>query len=47
MNKIIINESLYDGYVYIQSGKIVKVSKECESADEIHDFIIKALGLNK
>lgn len=37
-DKIIINESLYDGYLYIQNGKIEKVSKECENADKCYDF---------
>ena len=37
-DKIIINEGLYDGYLYIDGGKIVKVSEQCEQAEECYDF---------
>lgn len=37
-DKIIINETLYDGYLYIENGKIVKVGKEDILCDECYDF---------
>lgn len=37
-DKIVLADSLYDGYVYIENGKIVEVSKDEKSADESYDF---------
>ena len=37
-DKIIINESLFDGYVYVENGKIVEVSKENKPTDKSYDF---------
>lgn len=36
--RIIIGEELFDGYVYIDGGRIVKLSCECEAADECIDL---------
>ncbi len=37
-DKIIIGESLFDGYVYVTNGKIVEVSKENKTAETEYDF---------
>ncbi len=37
-DKIIINESLYDGYVYVENGKITEISKDIKRASECYDF---------
>ena len=37
-DKIVLTDSLYDGYVYIENGKIVEVSKKEKAADESYDF---------
>ena len=37
-DKIVLTDSLYDGYVYIKNGKIVEVSKKEKAADESYDF---------
>ena len=37
-NKIIVGESLFDGYVYVANGKIVEVSKENKLADIEYDY---------
>lgn len=37
-DKIIINEGLYDGYLYIEGGKITEVCQEYKQADEHYDF---------
>ena len=37
-DKIIIDESLFDGYVYAMNGKIVEVSKEDKPCEESYDF---------
>ena len=36
-NKIIIGESLFDGYVYAENGKIVEVSKEDKPCEQFYD----------
>ncbi|MBR4761018.1 MAG: N-acetylglucosamine-6-phosphate deacetylase [Clostridia bacterium] len=37
-DKIIIGETLYDGYVYIENGKIAEISKENKCCSEYYDF---------
>lgn len=37
-DKIVLTDSLYNGYVYIENGKIVEVSKDEKAADESYDF---------
>ena len=37
-DKIIVGESLFDGYVYIENGVICEVSKADKNADESYDF---------
>ena len=37
-DKIIVGESLFDGYVYATNGKIVEVSKEDKQAEESYDY---------
>ena len=37
-DKIVLTDSLFDGYVYVENGKIAEVSKEEKAADEIYDF---------
>ena len=37
-DKIIIGETLYDGYVYIKNGKIAEISKENKRYDKYYDF---------
>jgi len=37
-DKIVLTDSLYDGYVYIENGKIAEVSKVEKTADEVYDF---------
>ena len=37
-DKIIINESLFDGYIYIENGKIVEVSKDAKPTEKSYDF---------
>ncbi len=37
-DKIIVGESLFDGYVYIENGVICEVSKADRTADECYDF---------
>lgn len=37
-DKIIVGESLFDGYVYALNGKIVEISKEEKAAAECYDF---------
>lgn len=37
-DKIIVGESLFDGYVYALNGKIVEVSKEDKPCEEHYDF---------
>ena len=36
-DKIIIGESLFDGYLYFENGKIVEISTEDKVADEFYD----------
>ena len=37
-DKIIVGESLFDGYVYVRNGKIVEVSKEEKPVDKEYDY---------
>ena len=37
-DKIVLTDSLFDGYVYVENGKIAEVSKEEKAADETYDF---------
>ena len=37
-DKIVLTDSLFDGYVYINGGKIVEVSANEKAADEVYDF---------
>ena len=37
-DKIIVGESLFDGYVYVENGKIVAVSKEDKPVEKEYDF---------
>ncbi len=37
-DKIIVGESLFDGYVYASNGKIVEITKENKSAEKEYDF---------
>jgi N-acetylglucosamine-6-phosphate deacetylase len=37
-DKIIVGESLFDGYIYIENGVICEVSKADKSTDESYDF---------
>ena len=37
-DKIIIGETLFDGYMYVTNGKIVEISQENKPADETYDF---------
>lgn len=37
-DKIIVGESLYDGYVHVEDGKITDVNKTSQSADLYYDF---------
>ena len=37
-DKIIVNGKLFDGYVYVQDGKIVEVSNQTMEADEYYDY---------
>ena len=43
-DKIIIGESLFDGYMYALNGKIVEISKEDKPADSCYDFTGKYLS---
>lgn len=43
-DKIVMTDGLYDGYVYIENGKIKSVSKEEKNADECFDFTGKYLS---
>ncbi len=37
-DKIIVGESIFDGYVYAENGKIVEISKEEKPCEENYDF---------
>ena len=37
-DKIIVDEALFDGYVYVENDKILDVTTECRDADECYDF---------
>ena len=37
-DKIIIGESLYDGYLYVEKGKITEITKEDKPSDESYDY---------
>ncbi|MCQ3035374.1 MAG: amidohydrolase family protein, partial [Bacilli bacterium] len=37
-NKIVLLDSLFDGYIYIEDGKIIEVSKENKPADKEYDY---------
>ena len=37
-DKIIVGESLFDGYVYVENGKIVAISKEDKPVEKEYDF---------
>ena len=37
-DKIIVGEELFDGYIYIENGKITDVTAEKREADECYDF---------
>lgn len=37
-DRIVLTDSLFDGYVYIENGKILELSKEEKAADEAYDF---------
>ena len=37
-DKIVLTDGLFDGYVYVNDGKIVEVSKDEKAADEVYDF---------
>ncbi len=37
-DKIIVNEKLFDGYVYVENGKIVEVSKEDKPCEKSYDY---------
>ena len=38
-DKIVLTDSLYDGYVYIKNGKIVEVSKDEKAAEKGEKYI--------
>lgn len=40
-DKIIIGESLFEGCIYVENGKIVEVSKEDKQAEESYDYTDK------
>ena len=40
-NKIIVKNSLFDGYLYVDKNQILEISKEDKVADEFYDFIGK------
>ena len=37
-DKIIVGESLFDGYLYVENGKIVAITKQNRSAEESYDY---------
>lgn len=37
-DKIVIGESLFDGYVYVENGKITEISKEDKPCEESYDY---------
>lgn len=37
-DKIIIGESLFDGYVYVTNGKITEITKQDKPADVVYDY---------
>ena len=37
-DKIVLTDGLFDGYVYIENGKILEVSADEKSAGEVYDF---------
>lgn len=37
-DKIIVGEKLFDGYVYVEDGKIIEVTKQVKPADESYDY---------
>lgn len=37
-DKIVLTDSLFDGYIYIENGKIADVTKEEKTADECFDY---------
>ena len=37
-NKIIVGEELFDGYVYLEDGKIVNVTAENIPCEEAYDY---------
>ena len=43
-NNIIIGDTLFNGYIYLENGKIAEISKEEKSADTIYDFSDKYLS---
>ena len=43
-DKIIVGESLFDGYMYALNGKIVEISKEEKNAEICYDFTGKYLS---
>ena len=43
-DKIIIDEKLFDGFVYVSGGKIAAITKEDRAADEFYDFTSQYLS---
>ncbi|MBE5733856.1 MAG: N-acetylglucosamine-6-phosphate deacetylase [Clostridiales bacterium] len=43
-DKIIVNQTLFDGYVYVENGKIKKVSEQDFEAENVYDFTGKYLS---
>lgn len=37
-DKIIINEKLFDGYIYVEDGKIVEITKQDKSVEKEYEF---------
>ncbi len=37
-DKIVLTDSLFDGYIYVENGKILEVSNVEKAADEVYDF---------
>lgn len=40
-DRIVLTDSLYDGYIYLENGKIIEVSNTEKAADEVYDFTDK------
>lgn len=37
-DKIIVGESLFDGYLYIENGKVLELSTQCRPCEESYDY---------